>query len=131
MDMNRDFFRAWVGDITIAVAMTAIEIGFLSLFLWLLNLLPHEISWLSNIGFFQWVVIVTSFKVITYRYNNKNNSFDTQTNNMSSNDEQLNVPMFNRVLYDEPENTVKPVRNVYNQTEADEINKNSEHSVRE
>lgn len=130
MTMNKDFLRTWVGDIVIAVVMSAIEIGFLSLFLWLLNLLPHGIAWLSGIGFFQWVVIVTTFKIITYRYN-QGGGGNTPTESSDINNGPIDVPMYNSITYDEPENNTRPVRNVYNQTETDELNRNSEYSVRE
>jgi hypothetical protein len=68
MNINRAFWTKYLGNIIIGLFLVSLEISLISFSLMFLNMLPHNIVFLQSFGFIQWFVLVSIYRVFTYRY---------------------------------------------------------------
>lgn len=114
------FFKKYITELIWLTLITIFEIGFLSLCLFLISLIPIGISLGPLIYRYQLCfVIIAAYRIITYRINSLDNSYQPQT------------PYMNQTMYDDSEPQYNPPRNVYSDDEIEDLNNQDEVSVRE
>ena len=113
----KKIIKQYVTDILWAILVTIFEISVISLCLFLISyFIPHNITFLP-INFLSWFVLVMTYRLLTYKFNNQQNS-------------SIIEPGYSSVPYKNEEDTnIPPVRNIIPSEETDDLNR--DYSVRE